>query len=281
MPFTRVFLAFIVLWIVGGPRAVGQIPKAATIKIPTITGWATPATVTLQVTGFGRSQFTGSNGKAERGSPYWSFQVEPGALFYPCDFVTGFPDRTSPNSPFINRKGASSFIAVKPGPNGKPKVWLCASVGAYRISGGATAEWEYQVRYFSGDTALKKPETLSIGIVPNADFYGGVEVSGFEVKVDFAGQSDLSGTIGDRILFANGYKPGDFGTVSVLVTNAGPAAAIGDLNVAFYLATSPDLDKSSSPVLGVKTIPSINLAAGGSLLVTSDPLRLPPSTPKG
>lgn len=280
-----VLLAFLL----GAVAASGQSPTGAVLRLPSgvSAGWAVPATVEMIVTASGQAGFgarggvggIGSNGKPERGSPYFSMRVENGATFYKCDTVTGFPQRLG-NSPFINRRGGSSFIAVKPTPKGNRKVWLCASVGAYRILGGVVAEWEYQIRYFSGDPDAGGVPTLEIGTVPNADVFVGEALSGCEVELKFAGLPNLVGAIGDRQRFPTGYRPNAVGTVSVAVTNLGSAAVQGPLEVGFYLSADTRLDKGTDDPLGKVTVGSVDLPPGGSLVVSGDFLTLPGVLPE-
>jgi hypothetical protein len=150
--------------------------------------WDLPAVIQLTPSLSGIRNFTGSNNKPERGSPFFSTAPTlAGATFYPCNLVTGFPRRLSGNSPFPNRTGGSSFIAVLKHTNSEPEIWINASTGAFQISGQVTANWEYQVRYYSGNTARGVPPSLTIGTVPNADTYTGTPLTSFDVKVDYAG----------------------------------------------------------------------------------------------
>jgi hypothetical protein len=64
------------------------------------------------------------------------------------------------NGPFINRKNCSSFVAVRDIPDptdvakpSKKRIWINATGRAWRINSGAgvISDWEYQVRYDSGD----------------------------------------------------------------------------------------------------------------------------------
>ncbi len=138
-------------------------PKGATLTLssPTGTIWALPATVTMRVTHPGSVFFFGSNGRSETGTPLFSNSPwMAGATFYRCDSVTGFPPRSG-GFP-INRLGGSSFIAVK-----DREVWICASVGAF-LNG---AYWEYQIRYYSGDSGGGGSPTVEIGTVPASGFF--------------------------------------------------------------------------------------------------------------
>ena len=63
-----------------------------------------------------------------------------------------------------NRKGGSSFIAVK-----KDKIWINASVGVFLhlfpTDPPVIFDWEYQIRYFRDGTDGK--EEMQLGVVPN------------------------------------------------------------------------------------------------------------------
>jgi hypothetical protein len=256
-----------------------QAPIGATLKLDgsAADGWALPATVELTVTGPGQPTFSGSNGKQERGAPLFSAQVEPGATFYRCDTVRGFPQRIG-NFPFPNRLGASSFIAVKKDATGQTRVWVNASMGAWRIQDVFVSDWEYQIRYFSGDTNTGTPKTLQIGTVPNANFFAGQSIAG-QVEVKYPEAPDLAGEIGNRLNFPNGYLPGAVGSISVLLTNRGVGRITQDFEIGFYLSSSPVLDRSTALPLGTLAVRGVDIPAGGSHLVTSDPLRIPAARP--
>lgn len=265
-----------------------QVPVGARIRLPAgaTAEWAVPATIELAVSGSGFSGFgwnggfagVGSNGKKERGSPYFSIQAGRGPTFYACDTVLGFPQRLG-NAPLINRRGGSSFIAIKTTPKGGRRIWICASVGAFRISGGATAEWEYQVRYDSGDPDTGGTPTVQIGTVPNADVFVGEPLSGVEVEVDFLGVPNLTGAIGDGLFFPSGIIPGATGTISMMVTNRGSGVAEGNLDVHFYLSSDTTLSKLEDAPLGSARAPQLSLAPGGELRIFSEPVKLPPTLP--
>lgn len=236
------------------------------------------ATVTLTVTRPGQTRFAGSNGKVERGTPLFSAQVEAGATFYPCDSVFGFPQPIG-NNPSINRLGASSFIAIKETTNGTKKVWINASVGAWRISGGFISDWEYQIRYYSGDAKKNEPATITAGIIPNAGFYGGSAASG-TAEVKFPDLPDLLGSISKRDLnFPNGFRPGSLGTISMKLLNNSPVAALGTIDVGFYLSKDTVWDPASDVPLGVVTLALGELGPGVLQEVTSLPVLVPSALP--
>jgi hypothetical protein len=254
------------------PLTSAQAPKGATINFDGNAEFPA-ATVQLTVARAGQTYFTGSNGKVERGSPLFSTQVEAGATFYQCDAVTGFPQPIG-NRPFINRLGASSFIAIKETPNGGRKFWINASVGAWRISGGTfISDWEYQIRYYSGDTNKNEPPTLTAGVIPNSGFYGGSPAEG-KAEVLYEDTPDLQAMVDPELIqFDNGYRPGAFGSISVLVTNAGPGVAVGPIEISFYLSKDEKLDiPGDSPVSSSFVS---GLAPGASQLVTTTPFQIP------
>jgi pimeloyl-ACP methyl ester carboxylesterase len=167
---------------------VGQGPTGAIIQLDEteLQQWRLPAKVEMTVTGGASTEFAGSNNKLETGAPLFSEAPrKAGATFYRCDKVTGFPYRVNSIDPAPNRPGSSSFIAIKTEANGYRKTWICASVGAYKINGttGNIMNWEYQVRYFSGDTNLNLPETITIGTVPNVPNYVGGAVTKYGVQL--------------------------------------------------------------------------------------------------
>lgn len=119
--------------------------------------------------------FNGSNNKPETGSPVYSSEVEDGATFYIINgVIQGFPNRVNTSDPFPNRSGGSSFIAIKEDDEGNRKIWINLSVGAFKISGGFTYNWEYQFRYFEDTKTRERRSTL--GVVANAGFYFGQPV---------------------------------------------------------------------------------------------------------
>lgn len=157
-------------------------PTNIVIKLGQVNGWATPVEIRVIPTGQPSATFTGSNNKLERGTPFFS-TAAAGATFYSCNTVSGFPQRLDAQAPFPNRTGASSFIAVKKNEDGTQEVWVNASMGAFRTTGTLTFDWEYQIRYYSGNPGRGISPSMTIGTVPNAGFYGGQEVTSFDIKV--------------------------------------------------------------------------------------------------
>ncbi|MCW5555189.1 MAG: Ig-like domain-containing protein [Verrucomicrobiae bacterium] len=143
------------------------------------------------------AQWWSSYGYAEVGSPNFSQFVDRDATFYPIYNVLGFPTR---GFPFPNRRDGFGFVAVKKS-NDLCLVWVLASVGAVGFQGGASYDWHYQIRYFSGDFFTARPSYFEIGTVPNAGFYvknesfayvdvqlnSGAEVAGTEVVQSIQG----------------------------------------------------------------------------------------------
>ena len=117
--------------------------------------------------------------------------MEAGATFYAYTTIPSgeFPQLVG--GPFINRVGCENFVAVKYEPDGRRKVWISASAGAFQVtvSGGLiiTTDWEYQIRYFSGDTATSTPEKMEIGLIPGSGNFGpGAAVTGFSLDYAFS-----------------------------------------------------------------------------------------------
>lgn len=278
--------AFILLtlWMTFLPQRVdAQAPLDATLTLPgdTSSGWQLPATVTLTVTGSAQSSFNGSNGGPERGSPLFSKTVEAGATYYACDTVVGFPPRLSPNSPNINRRGRSSFIAVKTSPAGFRKTWICASVGAYRLtSPGIESNWEYQIRYYSGDPDAGVPSSMVIGTVPNADIFAGQTITNSAVVVRYPELPDLSALpLPEGLKFAEGFIPGSVGTIGLIITNIGPAKAAGMLGFATYASVDAKLDPFVDLLLSLSPPILLDLPKGASISNSLGPIRIPASMP--
>lgn len=126
----------------------------------------------------GNSATCGNQGLSggERGSKLFSLSVDSDAVFMGARAVTGVPYQLSPGS--SNRNNCSSFFAYKsvtvPGkPNAQGKFWINAT--ARVVSGfgiGIISDWEYQVRYFSGDPLTGySDKKVTVGLVPNSGFY--------------------------------------------------------------------------------------------------------------
>lgn len=161
-----------------------ETPWGATLQLEQVTTpgfFQVPATVQMTVTAPG---FSGSNGKLENGVPFFSDQVDPGAAFYTCDSVTGFPAPIPANYPRANRTGGSSFIAVGRSASGAQLVWIDASMGAYLVSETTVLSWEYQIRYFSGDPATGRPGFMQIGTIGNAGYFSSSsDVASYDVSL--------------------------------------------------------------------------------------------------
>jgi len=126
----------------------------------------------------GNSATCGNQGLpgGERGSKLFSLSVDSDAVFMGARVVTGVPYQLSPGS--SNRNNCSSFFAYKsvvvPGkPNAQGKFWINAT--ARVVSGfgiGIISDWEYQVRYYSGDPLTGySDKKVTVGLVPNSGFY--------------------------------------------------------------------------------------------------------------
>lgn len=122
----------------------------------------------------------------ERGDPLFSSSVISGSVFYAADQVTGMvaSDGGSSNQIPANRPGWSSFIAANLDPRTGAWVhWINASARGVNVANGA--DWEYQIRYFSGAEGF--PAKLEIGTVPNAGFFDGDEIApeNYSVEIDW------------------------------------------------------------------------------------------------
>ena|GEM_PF-4123883 len=128
-----------------------------------------------------RRFFVGSNDKEEIGGPIFSnTPYTQGSWFVGMDAIYGFP-RPIGDFPSVNRKGGSSFIALS---EDLSQIWANLSVGAYQTDGTFTYQWEYQLRYYSGDGTEDNLERLYIGTVPNSENFVGVELTDFEVQYE-------------------------------------------------------------------------------------------------
>jgi len=141
---------------------------------PDTTWTPMPAVVTCPVpnsTGQTYSQWLRTYGFGQSGFDFTPFhyEVDKDATFYHIERVDGFPSRVNGFPPINRRDDYSSFIAIK-ATNGICLTWVCASVGAFGIS-GVTYNWHYQIRYFSGDPNNNRPAKFEIGTIPNSGFY--------------------------------------------------------------------------------------------------------------
>jgi Subtilase family len=152
----------------------------------TASGWSgLPATITmgtlytvnrLTFQSAGNSQTCNNQGEplGERGVPLFSNTVDADAIFFGARIVNGVPW----TSGVPNRNNCSSFFAYKfiTDPNtGKPagKFWANATGRAvFGFGGSVVSDWEYQVRYYSGDPALAYVDrNVTVGVVPGSGFY--------------------------------------------------------------------------------------------------------------
>ncbi|WP_336938275.1 M23 family metallopeptidase [Acinetobacter modestus] len=161
--------------------------KQATLTISnTQDGWdGLPATMLLTELNKRSIYDFQSNGNSdtcetgERGTPLFSQVVDSLAIFYSALTATGVPNQL--NGPFINRKNCSSFVAVRDIPDptdvakpSKKRIWINATGRAWRINSGAgvISDWEYQVRYDSGDPFNNfLGKRCDIGVVPNSGVF--------------------------------------------------------------------------------------------------------------
>ena len=149
-----------------------------TLFVPTVlTGWfGLPATITLdgfypttqlQFESFGTS---GNSCGGEIGFPSFSAIVDHDAQFFGAPTVIGVPQLGG--GPPINRRPCSSFFARKIDVNGNGKIWINATGHGQSFSGFGSLDWEYQVRYYSGDPAVNYSDaTCAVGVVPGSGFF--------------------------------------------------------------------------------------------------------------
>jgi len=147
-----------------------------------------PGTVTLSGLNtkspsvFQASGTTGCTAPGERGVPLFSNQVTAGAGFFEATSISNMPYYSS--GPFINRRPCSSFVAYDwfAPSNSVGKLWANATGRAWLVNG---TDWEYQLRFYSGDPANGyADQACFLGVVPNAGFFNGSLVP---CKVNCAG----------------------------------------------------------------------------------------------
>lgn len=82
------------------------------------------------------------------------------------------------SGPGINLKPCwRSFYANKRNAAGLGKVWINAT-GRARQSNSVVSNWEYQVRYYSGDPSTNYSDrSCTLGVVPNSGTYIGTPVT--------------------------------------------------------------------------------------------------------
>jgi hypothetical protein len=141
-------------------------------------GWTVSPKVTmsgLQPMSRANFWFLGSPGNTcggERGGPLWSLTapIAVDARFFGAGVVSGAPYQ---NIASPNRRPCSSFVAVVavPDPEGQQlpryRIWANAT-GRAQTFGGFTLDWEYQMRYDSGDPWSGLGRVCNIGTVPGS-----------------------------------------------------------------------------------------------------------------
>lgn len=137
-----------------------------------------PATIVMSnfqattKTNFNVQGSPGNTCGGERGFPAFSTSVDSDAAFFAASLVSGLPVNLS--GPGVNRRPCSSFYAVKSYGGGLPEqVWINATGRGQRF-GGATLDWEIQVRYSNGDPRGPTPglgKQCEVGVVPNSGFF--------------------------------------------------------------------------------------------------------------
>ena len=166
---------------VTGPTST--ILTGAILNVPDLqANWGgLPATISLTdlvVTPKSQFQVFGNSstcGTGERGAPVYSNVVPTAATFYAARTVTGVPYQLG--RPSINRRNCSSFVAVQMIPNPlnsaqiKPRIWINGT-GRGQLFSTVTFDWEYQVRFDSGDPWDGTSRSCIGGTVPNSDFFG-------------------------------------------------------------------------------------------------------------
>lgn len=157
----------------------GEIPVV--IKVTNTSSSWTGLPATVAVSGFVAQNwvtfpFQGTLGNTcggERGSPLFSPTVDIGATFFGTQTISGLP--TQINGGSINRRPCSSFFAYKLDGLGNPKVWVNATGRSVFGFGGPIADWEYQLRFYSGDPLNGySDKKCELGTVPNAGFFSGI-----------------------------------------------------------------------------------------------------------
>lgn len=151
-------------------------------------GWrGLPAKITISnlwattITNFQRigNSATNTCGTGERGIEpnigLFSRTVASDAVFFGARDVVGVPEQLS--GPSIGFRNCSSFYAEKRFVPTGEQVWINATGRARQSSGSVQFDWEYQVRYSTGDpTNGFSGKRCSVGVVPNS----GVFVASFD-----------------------------------------------------------------------------------------------------
>lgn len=145
----------------------------ATISMSTLYGTSVPA---FQVQGNSATCSNQGEPLGERGTPLFSNSVEAGAQFSGARVVSGVPNPSS--SGVVNRNNCSSFFAYKvvtvPGiPEPQAKFWVNATGRAvFGFGSAVVSDWEYQVRYYSGDPASNYADRkVLVGVVPGSGVF--------------------------------------------------------------------------------------------------------------
>lgn len=117
-----------------------------------------------------------SCGTGERGLPYYSGFIPPGAALYAAPTVVGVPYQLS--GPSVNRRNCSSFVALQSVPHptdpsqpSRDRIWINATGRGQMFTGFSTFDWEYQVRYDSGNPFDFSGRACTVGLVPNSGFF--------------------------------------------------------------------------------------------------------------
>lgn len=112
----------------------------------------------------------------ERGSPLYSRDdaIAQNARVWEAPIVKNAPYQLFPGPP--NRRPCSSFVAQQfvPPPNGveSPRERLFANAtGRIQTFGGSNLDWEYQLRFDSGDPWLGSGKRCQIATVPGSNFF--------------------------------------------------------------------------------------------------------------
>jgi Subtilase family len=158
---------------------------AATLTFPDpVAGWiGLPAVMKLSdlqldsISNFQISANSPTCGSGERGAPLFSQNVDKKAVFYRALTSSGVPSPATAGA--INRRNCSSFYATvsipdpqnQSNPN-KSRTWINATGRSESFTGGFTRDWEYQVRFDSGDPFTGLGRSCTVGIVANAGGWG-------------------------------------------------------------------------------------------------------------
>jgi Subtilase family len=149
-----------------------------------VSGWiGLPAVMKLSdlqfdsITNFQITANSTTGGSGERGGPLFSQTVNRQAAFYRALTSTGVPSLASAGA--INRRNCSSFYATigvsdpisQTNPM-KTRTWINATGRSESFPGGFARDWEYQVRFDSGDPFTGVGKSCTVGVVANAGGWG-------------------------------------------------------------------------------------------------------------